>query len=161
MLMAEMAAKAKAAGQSLHEKLESLWWQFGYHAEHTVNLFMEGSEGMSRMMKLMRLLREQPPHSLAGLEVSSVRDYKMLTMTYASGRREALDAPQAEMIILDLSAEGNYVAVRPSGTEPKVKFYVFTYVPAERIHDLGAVRGAMSERIARVGSDLRQVADSV
>ena len=123
MLMAELAALAKSQGKSLHQKLESLYWQHGYHDERTLNLFMEGSQGMSRMKALMTRLRQSPPQSLGGLEVKQVRDYQALTIT-ANGKASTLDAPRGDMVVLDLGLEGNYVAVRPSGTEPVLRVMV-------------------------------------
>jgi phosphoglucomutase/phosphomannomutase len=160
MLLAELAAQVKSQGKSLHEKLDSLYWQHGYHAEHTLNIFMEGSEGMTRMKAFMSLLRERPPKTLADVAVKSVRDYKALTVTDSQGQRP-LDAPRADMITLDLAADGNYVSVRPSGTEPKVKIYLFTFVPAEMLHDLDAARAQMAERIQRIAADFQALVNSV
>jgi phosphoglucomutase/phosphomannomutase len=161
MLLAELAACVKAEGKSLHEKLESLWWQHGYHAERTINVFMEGSEGMSRMRALMAKFREEPPKQLGGIDVTQVRDYQSLTTTQADGASQPLDAPSADMVILDLAETGNYVAVRPSGTEPKVKFYMFTFVPAEQLADLEATVQQMNERLNSVAADVQAFADSV
>jgi phosphoglucomutase/phosphomannomutase len=155
MLLAEVAAQVKAEGKSLHEKLEALFWQHGYHAEGMINVFMEGSEGMAQMTALMARFREQPPKTLAGLQVSAVRDYQALTTTLASGEKQTLDASQGNMVILDLAEPGNYIAVRPSGTEPKVKFYMFTHVPAEQLANLEDARSAMAERLADLEADLR------
>ncbi len=155
MLMAELAAKVKASGQSLHEKLDALYWQHGYHAEHLTNVFMEGSEGMSRMKALMAKLRTSPPESLAGWKVARIRDYLNLTATPVGGAPEPLDAPRGDMVILDLDQQGNYIAARPSGTEPKVKFYCFTYVPAEMLHDLDDTKATMKERLQQVEEDLK------
>lgn len=161
MLLAELAACAKADGKSLHEKLESLWWQHGYHAERMVNVFMEGSEGMARMQALMAKFREEPPTQLGGIDVLQVRDYQGLTTTKADGTREPLDAAAANMVILDLAEDGNYVAVRPSGTEPKVKFYMFTFVPAEQLADLETTAQQMDQRLDSLAADVQALADSV
>ncbi|MFV1965842.1 MAG: phospho-sugar mutase [Pirellulaceae bacterium] len=161
MLMAELAAQVKADGTSLREKLDALFWQHGYHAEGMINVFMEGSEGMGQMVALMARFREQPPRTLAGIDVAAVRDYQDLTTTLASGEKQALDAPQGNMVILDLAEPGNSIAVRPSGTEPKVKFYMFTHVPAERLADLEDARSAMADRLAGLEVDLRAFSGTV
>jgi len=161
LLMAELAADVKARQKTLHEQLESLYWQHGYHGERQVNLAMSGSAGMARMQALMQGLRESPPKSLAGLKVRQVRDYKAGSVTKVSGATLALDAPAGDMVILDLTEEGNYVAVRPSGTEPKAKFYLFTYVPAEQLHLLEVARQEMDERLDQMEADLRKFADAV
>jgi phosphomannomutase len=155
MLMAELAAEVKAAGQTLLDRLESLYWQHGYHAERQVNIFMEGSAGMTRMQSLMQRLRASPPSSLAGTRVKQVRDYLNLTIAPLSGSPQPLDAPQGDMVILDLAEEGHYVAIRPSGTEPKAKFYLFTFIPPGQLRDLDDARQAMHERLDGIEVDLR------
>jgi phosphoglucomutase/phosphomannomutase len=161
MLMAELAARVKAEGKSLHEKLEALHWQHGYHAERTINVYMEGSEGMTRMQALMQQFRGNPPTSLAGIDVTAMRDYQSLRTTKASGEKEPLDAPAANMVILDLAETGNYIAVRPSGTEPKVKFYMFTFVPAEQLSLMDMTKDEMETRLDGFEKDLRTFADVV
>lgn len=161
MLMSELAAATKASGKSLFEKLDSLYWQHGYHEESLVNMQMEGSEGMANMQKLMAQLRAAPPAMLAGIQLKQVRDYKELTVTPAGGVPQKLDGPKGDMVILDLAEEGNYVAVRPSGTEPKVKFYMFAYVPAEQLHNLEATKEEVGQRIKQFEADLRAFAASV
>jgi len=158
MLMAELAANVKASGKSLHDKLDSLFWQHGYHGENLLNVTMTGSAGMTRMQTLMQNFRTAPPQSLGGIAVARIRDYAALTST-AGGKSVPLDAPKADMVILDLAAEGNYVAVRPSGTEPKVKFYMFTYVPAEQLHNLAETKAEMNSRMQQFEADLKAYAE--
>ncbi|MBL8829298.1 MAG: phospho-sugar mutase [Planctomycetaceae bacterium] len=154
LLLAELAAKCKAAGQTLHEKLDSLYWQHGCHIESQVNLTMPGSDGMEKMRRLMEGLRTAPPRELAGFKVTRSRDYQNLVESTPGGAAKPFTGPKGDMVILDLAAEGNYVAVRPSGTEPKVKFYLFGYEPAEQLHDLEATKAELSERVKRIGADL-------
>ncbi len=161
MLMSELAAATKADGKSLFEKLDSLYWQHGYHAEHLVNVQMEGSEGMANMQKLMAKFRSDPPQTLGGIKLKQVRDYKNLTLTPSGGAAQPLDGPLGDMVILDLAEAGNYVAVRPSGTEPKVKFYMFTYVPAEQLHNLEDTKQEMAERISQLEAAIRAFAAKV
>jgi phosphoglucomutase/phosphomannomutase len=148
MLMAELAAAVKATGKTLFDRLDSLYWQHGYHAERQVSIFMTGSAGMTRMQALMHRLRTNPPPALGGLAVRRIRDYLQLT-------------PRGDMVILDLAEEGHFVAVRPSGTEPKVKFYLFTFVPPEQLHLLDVTRAEMDARLAAIEGDLRAIADAV
>jgi len=111
------------------------------------------------MKALMQNFRTSPPTELGGIKVKQVRDYQSLTTLTVGGGTAALDAPKADMVILDLAEEGNYIAVRPSGTEPKVKFYMFTYVPAEQLHNLDTTRDEMSERMQAFEQDLKNYAD--
>ena len=82
MMMAELAAWVKAQGKSLHEHLDDLFRQYGYHQERLVNIRMEGSDGMKRMEKLMEKFRNDPPKTLGGLDVVSIRDYSTSKRTY-------------------------------------------------------------------------------
>lgn len=161
MLMAELAAEVKATGKTLFDRLESLYWQHGYHAERQINIFMTGSAGMERMQTLMRSFRASPPKSLGGIAVKRVRDYLNLSVTPVGGSPGPLDAPRGDMVILDLAEEGQYVAVRPSGTEPKVKFYLFTFVAPEQLHYLDEAQEQMDERLKRIEADMRGYVDAV
>ena len=154
MLLAELAAQVKAAGQTLHQKLDALYWQYGCHAERQVSIAMPGSEGMARIEALMALLRKDPPRQLAGLKVRRVRDYLNLREFAAGGAWQPFAGPKGDMVMIDLDAPGTYVAVRPSGTEPKVKFYMFDYEPAEQIHDLADVKTQLAQRLDRLAEDL-------
>jgi len=160
LLLACLAAQTKAEGQTLHEKLETLYWQYGYHAERTTSTRMPGSEGMAAMRELMQRLRQQPPESLGGLKVVRMRDYAHGTIRHADTTNEPLDGPHGDMVIFDLEAEGNYVAVRPSGTEPKVKFYLFTYEPPELLADLEIARLEHLKRLDALQTDLAKLAAS-
>ncbi len=161
MLMAELAAQVKASGKTLFDRLESLYWQHGYHADRQINLFMAGSAGMARMQALMQRFRTSPPRSLAGIPVQQIRDYQNLTTSTLGGPSQKLEAPPGNMVILDLAAEGHFVAVRPSGTEPKVKFYLFAFTPAEQLHLLDEARLELNDRLSRIEAELRQFADAV
>ena len=159
MLMSEMAAKVKADGTTIHDKLESLYWQHGYHAERLLNLKMAGAQGMQRMTELMAAMRTAPPESLGGLAVKQIRDYEDGTVKVVGEESAALEGPTGNMIFLDLAEDGNYVAVRPSGTEPKVKFYMFAYVAPEQIPDMDMVREKVDARLDQIERDLTAFAE--
>jgi phosphoglucomutase/phosphomannomutase len=159
MLMCELAAELKARGQSMHDFLCDLYRQHGYHRETLINLVMEGSEGMAAIQRLMTAFRQSPPKSLAGIDVVGLRDYGAATkLDTRSGRSQPLTGPHGDLVMLDLAEEGNYVAVRPSGTEPKIKLYVFTRVGAEQSQDLDAASAALSKRLEHLERDMRDYA---
>jgi phosphoglucomutase/phosphomannomutase len=162
MLLCELAARLKAIGKTLHEKLDALFWQHGGHAERTVSVEMPGSEGMERMKEVMAAFRSQPPASIGGSAVANVRDYLQQTNSrFAGGKAQGsqpLDGPKGDLVILDLADDGNYVACRPSGTEPKIKFYMFTFTPPEQIADLDRTKAELADRLARMEADLRRFA---
>jgi phosphoglucomutase/phosphomannomutase len=161
MLMSELAATVKAAGKSLHQYLDDLHMKYGYHAEKLINIRMEGSDGMKKMEKLMELFRTDPPKTLGGLKVASVCDFSTLKRTFADGTEESIPRPQGNVVIFETELEGNYVAARPSGTEPKIKFYTFACVPKNEIGDLNEAKSAMQKRIDGYASDMQKFADQV
>jgi phosphoglucomutase/phosphomannomutase len=161
MLMAELTAQVKATGKTLFDRLESLYWRHGYHAERQVSIFMTGSAGMARMQALMERLRKSPPASLGGIAVRQLRDYRELTVKSLQGKRaKKLDAPKGDMVILDLAEEGHFVAVRPSGTEPKVKFYLFTFVAPGKMQYLDDTAREVYGRLNNIEKDLRELAEA-
>ena len=158
LLLCELAAKLKAQGRTLHEKLEALFWQHGLHAEKTVSVQMPGSEGMDRMKEVMAQFRASPPKELAGSGVRQMRDYLTQTIRRADGTQQPLDGPCGDLVILDLELDGNYVAIRPSGTEPKIKAYMFTYTPAEQLANLDTAKTQLDERLEKLEADMRAFA---
>ena len=158
MLLCELAARLKAAGRTLHDRLAELFRQYGCHSEKTVSATMPGSEGMDRMKALMARLRSEPPRELAGIAVAKARDYLNGKIIPPEGAPTPLEGPRGDMVILDLAAEGNYAAVRPSGTEPKVKFYLFAYDPPRASQDPSAILAAQAERLDALEGDLRAYA---
>jgi phosphoglucomutase/phosphomannomutase len=177
LLLCELAAKLKETGKTVHEKLDSLFWQHGVHAERTVSVQMPGSEGMTRMKEVMSEFRAGPPAELGGIRVSQVRDYEKQTVTPVGppsrggseqdaaqlaaptlGPSAPLAGPKGDLVFFDLATEGNYVACRPSGTEPKIKFYLFTYTPAEQLSNLELAKSELQKRLDRMEADLRKFA---
>jgi phosphoglucomutase/phosphomannomutase len=158
MLLSELAAREQAAGRTLHEKLDALYWQYGGHAERQVSITLPGSAGMERMKSLMQQFRSQPPRELGGMPVQRVRDYLNLVQFAPGQPPQAFDGPRGDMVMIDLAREGTYVAVRPSGTEPKVKFYLFTYEPAEQIANLDQTKAELSARLDALASDFARLA---
>jgi phosphoglucomutase/phosphomannomutase len=158
LLLCELAAKLKAAGQSLHEKLDALFWQHGVHAERTVSVQMPGSEGMARMQEVMAAFRAGPPAEVGSDRVAQVRDYERKTVTPAGANPQPLAGPKGDLVFLDLATEGNYVACRPSGTEPKIKFYMFAYMPPEQLANLEAAKEQLERRLDAMEADLRKFA---
>jgi phosphoglucomutase len=117
---------------------------------------------MANMAQLMENLRTAPPSQIAGLPVLAVRDYGNQLRRAADGGLTPLDAPRGNMLILDLALpgqttpSGNAVAVRPSGTEPKIKFYVFGFESISGREDLASGKKRLQERVDRIKMGLRQ-----
>jgi len=158
MLLCELAAKLKANTQTLHEKLDALFWQHGMHVERMLNVQMPGSEGMVRMLEVMAAFRSHPPTEFGGDAVAQIRDYQQQTVTLAGGQPQPLVGPKGDLVILDLARDGNYVACRPSGTEPKIKFYQFAYTPPEQLANLETAKAELEQRLDAFEVDLRKFA---
>ncbi|MGI9472332.1 MAG: phospho-sugar mutase [Rubripirellula sp.] len=159
MLMSELAAELKSKQVTMHDYLCDLQRKHGYHREMLINLFMEGSEGMAAMKRLMQSFRESPPKQLAGINLSQLRDYGKSTVTQmADGVSKPMEGPVGDLVILDLAEEGNYVAVRPSGTEPKIKLYVFTRLSPEESADLDQASKNLETRLEALEADVREYA---
>ena len=159
MLTAEMAARLKAEGKTLCQRLDELFRQYGCHSEGQLNVQMPGEKGIDDMRSLMARVRSAPPEVLGGLRVARSRDYlDRVEKPFPSGIVSPLDAPKGDMVILDLEAAGNYLAVRPSGTEPKVKIYLFAYDPPAAAADLEATKAAQTARLKAIGDDFRKYA---
>ncbi|MGO9114638.1 MAG: phospho-sugar mutase [Thermoguttaceae bacterium] len=156
LLLAELAARLKARGKTLHQQLDELFVRYGCHSESQINVQMPGEQGMDAMKTLMAKFRSHPPRELGCLKLARVRDYLNDTVTIPGGKPAPLGGPKGDMVILDLEVDGNYVAVRPSGTEPKVKFYMFAYDPPTTSADLAATKAAQAARIKAFGDDLRK-----
>ena len=154
MLAAEMAAESKAAGITLHQRLEDLFRRYGCHAEKTISVYKRGETGMEEMLAVMDRFREQPPTVLADMQVIGIRDYLHQTHTDAAGKAKPLTGPVGNLLMLDFQADGNYVAIRPSGTEPKIKFYLFVHHPPEDGTEVSSVRQRLDERLSNLGEDL-------
>jgi phosphoglucomutase/phosphomannomutase len=154
LLMSELAAELKHRGSSVIEQLRGLYRRHGLFAERLLNIQMEGSEGMGRMQRLMEQLRVAPPRELGGMPVALVRDYEKQQARAPGGSPQPLSGPRGDMVFLDL-APGNSVAVRPSGTEPKVKCYLFACLPPTDLDSLEAGETALRARLDRMAADAK------
>jgi phosphomannomutase len=172
LLLAELAAALAARGRTLHERLDELFCAHGCHLERQVSVTLPGAAGMDRMREIMAGLRAHPPSSLGGQPVVRVRDYAALTTTTPGGPAEPFAGAKGDLVMFDLAglpgAEGggpggfpaisNCVAARPSGTEPKIKFYLFATSPPCPPADLAAAKAALTARLDGMEADLRRLA---
>lgn len=150
MMIALMTAYYRARGMTLADALDGLYARYGFYLEDTSDLYMEGLDGIERRLRLMRSLRECPPAALGGIAVSRIADCLTGKETGLSGEDPSLiPLPKSDVIIFRL-ATGDRVVVRPSGTEPKVKFYILVSA---------ASREAARERLNTVKEDLARLAE--
>jgi phosphoglucomutase len=163
LLMAELVAYLKSQGLTLHQQLDALMVRHGVFLEDQINVQMEGSEGMAQMEQLMGNLRASPPPQIGGLPVVAMRDYGNLVIKMAEGGQLPLEAPRGNMLFLDLAipgqntASGNAIAVRPSGTEPKIKYYLFGVEGVAGSHDLANAKDRVRGRMEQMKTALREL----
>ena len=119
-MFAEMCAAAKAAGQSVAERLDAIFAEYGCFAEQNGAIQMEGAEGAARIQKLLASYADDPPRDLDGDPVRATKNFDREEFFDVEGER----IPREKMLIFEL-ASGGKVAVRGSGTEPKIKYYLF------------------------------------
>ena len=123
MLICEMTAYYHAKGMTLYDALEGLYEKYGFCLERNVEIYMEGVEGPAKMAALLDGMRKNTPTSLGGVKVITFGDYKAQTFTSVeSGEQTSTNLPASNVLSFKLE-NGDVVIVRPSGTEPKVKFY--------------------------------------
>ena len=123
-LLAEICAWAKDQGKTLYDVLMEIYVEYGFSKEVTVNVVKPGKTGADEIKAMMDNFRACPPKELGGSEVVLVKDYKALTATDNKGNVTPLDMPEPSNVLQFFTADGTKVSVRPSGTEPKIKFYM-------------------------------------
>ncbi|MBP6064431.1 phospho-sugar mutase [Bacteroides sp.] len=123
-LIAEIAAWAKDNGKTLYELLLDIYVEYGFSKEVTVNVVKPGKSGAEEIKQMMTNFRNHPPRELAGSKVVLCKDYQTLTKTDDAGNVSTLDMPGTSNVLQYFTADGCKVSVRPSGTEPKIKFYI-------------------------------------
>ena len=154
----ELAAGLKAEGKTLHDRLDDLFVAHGYHAEGQFSEKLPGSGGRETTAKLMAAFRTAPPTALGGVELAKVRDFgeHEVRSLPSNEHTESLTEPDGNLLLFESGAAGKTVkvAVRPSGTEPKIKFYTFASAPVPDEAGLAGVRSDVDETLSAVQSDL-------
>ncbi len=123
-LLAEICAYAKDNGKSLYDLLMNIYMEYGFSREFTVNVVKPGKTGADEIKQMMADFRSNPPKELGGSNITVWKDYQTLVQTNADGTTEKLDMPTTSNVLQWFCGDGTKVSVRPSGTEPKIKFYI-------------------------------------
>ena len=123
MLVCEMAASFKKQGKSVLEALEALYSKYGYYLAHVQSVELTGADAMEKAANMMAELRSNAPATIGGATVTGIRDYKSgIATDLATGTETVIELPKSNVLEFLLGDNGSVIA-RPSGTEPKVKFY--------------------------------------
>lgn len=165
LYLLELAAELRAAGKTLLGRLNELFAEYGYFAETQHSQVCRGEQGQQQIRRLMETFRTKPPRELAGVRFERVRDYLRHEVRSLPKNRhvEELAQPEGDLLIFESAADGRRIslAVRPSGTEPKIKFYLFAHVDCVDAGALSELRRQTDERIGQVQSALCAWIDGV
>ena len=123
LVVAELAAYYRSRGLTLADGIEEIYKEYGYYAEKTISVTLSGVDGAEQIKAIMAKFRENGPKEFNATVVSITEDFKAQTSTAADGTVTALTTPPSDVLKYTL-ADGSWIAVRPSGTEPKIKFYI-------------------------------------
>lgn len=146
-LLCEIAAWAKTQDKTFYEVLIGIYAQFGYYKEDLVSLVKKGKDGAAEIQEMMEAYRNDTPTKLAGSEVLEMRDYQNGEIRdMRSGRTSSTNLPKSNVIQFYL-ADGSKVTARPSGTEPKIKFYFSLHTNIKGVEDFEDKRAALDKRI--------------
>ena len=152
-MIAELAACLADEGKTLYTQLKELYAKYGFFKEELLSITKKGQSGAAEIQKMMADFRSCPPKAINGSEVTKVIDYKASTATSSDGTVTTIDLPKSDVLQF-FTADGTKVTVRPSGTEPKIKFYFGAKEPLTNIADFEKVRNEFSAKIAEVRKSL-------
>ena len=123
LVVAELAAYYRSRGLTLADGIEEIYKEYGYYAEKTISVTLSGVDGAEQIKAIMAKFRDNGPKEFNNTAITVVEDFKAQTSTAADGSVTALTTPPSDVLKYTL-ADGSWIAVRPSGTEPKIKFYI-------------------------------------
>lgn len=150
LLVCEIAAQAKAAGSSLYKELLNLYVDYGFYKEHLISITKKGISGLQEINQMMIDLRENPVAEINGQRVVCIEDYDNSTSrNLISGEIESISIPKSNVLIYYLE-DGSKICARPSGTEPKIKFYFSVNDSVERIEDIEIVEQQLDKKIKNI-----------
>ena len=154
LLACEIASQAKANGSSFFKELINCYVQFGFYKEKLISLTKKGISGAEEIKQMLKEFKENPVQSVQGSPVVWVEDYNTsIAKNVQTGEEKVLHLPKSNVLIYE-TADGTRVAARPSGTEPKVKFYITTNAKLEKAADYKMVNSQLDAKIAGIIAEL-------
>ena len=154
LLICEIAAQAKAHGSSVYQELLNLYVDHGFYKEYLVSLTKKGIDGLKEINQMMVDMRENPVKEINGQRVVMLEDYKKsIAKNLLTGEEEALQVPKSDVLIY-YTEDGAKIAARPSGTEPKIKFYVSVNAELDSVQNAAEVEAILDEKIKNILTDL-------
>ncbi|MEN9568917.1 MAG: hypothetical protein RL172_148 [Bacteroidota bacterium] len=154
-LLCEMAAYEKSKGRSLYDKLLDLYVQYGLYKEDLVSITKKGMNGAKEIAEMMTGYRNNPPKQIDGVPVAQLLDYQLqLGKNLQTGESWAIDLPKSNVLQF-LLADGTSISARPSGTEPKIKFYFSVNTTIANAAAFEAAENTLNEKIARIITEMK------
>jgi len=154
LLICEIAAQAKAKGSSVYQELLQLYVDYGFYKEHLVSMTKKGIEGLKEINQMMVDLRENPLKEINGERVVVVEDYKTsIAKNLFTGEEEIMNMPKSDVLIY-YTEDGAKIAARPSGTEPKIKFYISVNSQLDGVAHFAETETYLDDKIKNILQDL-------
>ncbi len=154
-IIAELVAYCKQNGQTLFDRLISIYHQYGYYRESLISITKPGKSGADEIQEIMRKLRQDPPASFGGSAVRMIKDYQSSeSKDLTSNETSAIDLPKSNVLQF-FTEDGSKVSARPSGTEPKIKFYISVNNQLDNTSDHQAITELLEARINQIKQDLQ------
>ncbi|WP_455064045.1 phospho-sugar mutase [Prevotella fusca] len=153
-LLAEICAYAKDHGKTLYDILMDIYMEYGYSHEFTINVERPGKSGADEIQQMMKNFRSNPPKELGGSVIDICKDFQSLEITKADGSKEKMDMPDTSNVLQWFCTDGTKVSVRPSGTEPKIKFYLEIKGTMNSASDFPACEQRVGDKIEAIKESL-------
>ncbi|PRY10029.1 phosphoglucomutase [Pontibacter ummariensis] len=154
-LIAEMAAVAKDQGQSLFDMMVEMYAKYGFYKEELISITKKGMRGAEEIQQMMADMRSNPPQSITGSRVVEVSDYKMSTRKLVMTGQEHKLKLESSNVLQYLTEDGSKISARPSGTEPKIKFYISVNEPLASKEDYDATEQKLKQKVEQILTDLK------
>ena len=155
LLMCEIAAQAKEKGSSVYKELEQMYVDFGFYKEHLISITKKGMEGANQIKQMMVDMREKPVSDINGQRVIMIEDYQNSTAkNLLNNVTEVLSVPKSDVLIYYLE-DGSKICARPSGTEPKIKFYFSVNTAIESIDEIQTAELFLDTKIKNIISEMQ------
>ena len=154
-LLCEMAAYEKEKGRSLYEKMIDLYVEYGFYKEHLISITKKGMDGQEQIAAMMEAYRNNPPKAINGSDVVQLLDYELQKGNNPqTGEEWPIELPKSNVLQFIL-ADGSSISARPSGTEPKIKFYFSVNTKLNSAAEFEKVNAAMDDKIKKVIEDMK------
>lgn len=155
LLICEVAAQAKAKGSTVYKELLKLYVAHGFYKEHLISITKKGIEGLAEINQMMVSLRENPVKEISGQRVIMLEDYKSsIAKNVLTGEEETMNIPKADVLIY-YTEDGSKICARPSGTEPKIKFYISVNTTLDSVENFTETEADLNDKIENISRTMQ------